>query len=141
MRVDRQLLGQKWLQLSILCIFLGLSGCKVYTINKTALEQELKPEKGLKIGAIHKKTYKNSIDTLYCTDETGNLKIKCVNHDSKIVVVTKGNKAIKYYAKTLYIYKGQFLIGERTAPRLRGPNYFPVRLSEIDRIEVNAVSF
>ena len=141
MRVDRHSCSLRWLQLSIFCTFLALTGCKVYTINKTALEQELKPEKGLKIGNIHKKTYKNHIDTLWCTDETGNLKMKTINHDSKIVVVTKGNKSIKYYAKTLFIYKDQFLIGERTAPRLRGPNYFPVKLTEIDRIEVNAVSF
>jgi hypothetical protein len=141
MRVDRRLCGLRGLQLFILCAFLSLSACKVYTINKAALEQELKPEKGLKIGLLHKKTYKNNIDTLWCTDATGALRIKCVNHDSKIVVVTKGNKSIKYYAKTLFIYKDQFLIGEITAPRLRGPNYFPVKLSEIDRIEVSAVSF
>jgi hypothetical protein len=141
MRVDRHFCGLRGLHLLFLCVFLAVSGCRVYTINKSALEAELRPEKGLKIGSIYKKTYKNSVDTLWYHDETGALRVKCINLDSKIVVVTKGKKAIKFYAKTLYIYKDQFLIGERTAPRLRGPNYFPVKLSEIDRMEVSAISF
>ena len=52
--------------------------------------------------------------------------------------LTNDQKVIRFYVKSLYIYKDQFLIGERTAPKLRGPNYFPVRLSDISRIEFNS---
>jgi hypothetical protein len=146
MRVDRQTRSHRWLQMTLLCgLLLGLGSCKVYTINKTDLEKELKPNgqaKHLSIGNIYRKQFKNEIDTMVCVDaSTGEVKLKHFTPDSKITIVTKGNRAIKYYAKSLYIYKDQFLIGERTAPKLRGPNYFPVRLSDIDRIQVTTLSF
>ncbi len=144
MRVDRHFRGHFWLLIPLLAILIT-PGCKVYTINKTDLETKLRPEKGeqkfLKIGNMYRKPYKNDLDTLFCIDEIGRIRPKRFNGDTKITIVTRENKAIKYYAKSLYIYNDQFLIGERTAPRLRGPNYYPVRLSEIDRIEVSAISF
>jgi hypothetical protein len=126
---------------TLLAVTLTLfSGCKVYTINKSDLENELRPKgreiKGLSLNAMYRKQFKNSIDTLECLDESGAVKLKRINYDSRITIITRKNKAIKYYAKTLYIYKDEFLIGERTAPKLRGPNYFPVKLSDISRIEV-----
>ena len=146
MRVDRQSCGRSWLRTSILCLSLVyLAGCKVYTINKSDLEKELKPNgeaRILSITNIYRKQFKNDIDTMWCVDATtGEKRMKCFTPDSKITIVTKRNRAIKYYAKSLYIYKDQFLIGERTAPKLHGPNYFPIRLSEIDRIEVTTLSF
>ena len=118
----------------------SFTGCKVYTVDKSDLENELLPKgnevKGLSLNSIYKKQFRNSIDTLELLDETGSVKLKRIHHDSRITIITRKNKAIKYYAKTLYIYKNEFLIGERTAPKLRGPNYFPVKLSDISRIEV-----
>jgi hypothetical protein len=101
----------------------------------------LKPGKPLSLASMYKKSYRNSMDTLWCHDAVGARKIKRISQDSKITVVTKSNRAIRFYARTLYLYKDEFLIGERTAPRLRGPNYFPIRLSEIDRIELTGFSF
>ena len=145
MRVLRQNRSLRGLQALVLCLAMAFTGCKVYTVNKADLESELLPAKGeqksLAIGYMYRKVYRNSIDTLMCRDEIGKSRIKRISPDSKITIVTKKNQAIKFYAKTLYIYKGQFLIGERTAPRLRGPNYYPVRLSDIDRIEVTGFSF
>jgi hypothetical protein len=119
---------------------LSFTGCRVYTINKSDLENELMPKegeiKGLSLNSIYRKQFKNNIDTLECLDESGAVILKRINYDSRITIVTRKNKSIKYYAKTLYIYKNEFLIGERTAPKLRGPNYFPVKLSDISRIEV-----
>jgi hypothetical protein len=121
-------------------LFFILAGCRVYTINKTEFESGLKKKQGkhhgLSINMLYKKQFKNSLDTVVCSDMNGALKRKRLSQDSKIRIYTKQNKSIKYYAKSLYIYKDEYLIGERTAPRLYGPNYFPVRLSEIDRIEV-----
>ena len=123
---------------------IGLSSCSVYTINKTDLEKKLKPKenthaskKGLNLlTAMHSKSYTNAIDTLKCADEVGQIKTKKFNYDSKITVVTNKNKAIKFYAKTLYIYNDQYLVGERTSLSIHGPNYFLVKLSDIARIEV-----
>jgi hypothetical protein len=118
--------------------------CKVYTINKSDLESKLRPRgnevRGLSLNTIYKKQYKNGIDTLIVADESGNvIKARRFGYDSKIRVITKKNKSIKYYVKSLYIYKGEYLIGERPAPKLYGPNYFPVKLSEISRIEVTGI--
>lgn len=125
--------------------FLILPGCKVYTIDKSNLERGLQPdgnERFLSVRNISKKTFRNNIDTLWCIDrETGEVKLKHFTPDSKITIVTKKNRTIKYYARSLYIYKQQFLIGERTAPRFNGPNLYPVRLSDIERIEVNTLWF
>ncbi|PBQ31996.1 hypothetical protein CNR22_09510 [Sphingobacteriaceae bacterium] len=123
---------------------LGLASCSVYTINKSDLESKLKPKenshaqkKGLnKLAAMHDKHYVNAIDTLKCADAVGQIRTKRFNYDSKITVVTNRNKTIKFYAKTLYIYNDQFLVGERTTPSIYGPNYCLVKLSDISRIEV-----
>jgi hypothetical protein len=134
MRVDR-LFSRPWLPvIAFLCL---LSGCKVYTINKADLESGLKQghSRGLSINHLYKKQYKNSLDTVVCIDEVGKKKLRRLSQDSKVIIYTR-NQSIKYYVKSLYIYKDEYLIGERTAPRLYGPNYFPVKLSEIDRIEV-----
>jgi hypothetical protein len=127
-------------------VAIGLVQCKVYTINKTTLENKLNPKTGFtdfktlnahSVNTLYKKQFRNNLDTVTCLHESGEIKTKRFNLDSKITIITKNNKAIKYYVKTLYIYKDQFLIGERTMPKLFGPNYFPIRLSEISRIEVN----
>lgn len=132
------------LPLLISVMALGLSNCTVYTINKTDLERKLKPKenshtqkKGLNmLTAMHNKSYTNAIDTLKCADAVGQIRNKCFKYDSKITVVTNKNKAIKFYAKTLYIYNEQYLVGERTSLSIYGPNYFLVKLSDISRIEV-----
>ena len=123
---------------------IGLSNCTVYTINKCDLEHKLKPKenphilkKGLNLlTAMHSKTYTNTIDTLNCANALGEVTTKRFNYDSKITVVTSQNKAIKFYVKTLYIWNKEYLVGERTALSVYGPNYFLVKLSNIMRIEV-----
>lgn len=85
---------------------------------------------------MYKKQYINAMDTLTCQDAVGHIRTKRLHYDSKITVVTCANKSIRFYAKTLYIWKGEFLIGERTSLNLYGPNYFPIKLSDISRIEV-----
>jgi hypothetical protein len=80
--------------------------------------------------------YNNQVDTLICLDAIGTQKMKRLRYDSKITIITTDNKSIRFYAKTLYIFNDQFLIGERTSPSLRSPNYFPVKLKDIARIEV-----
>lgn len=131
------------LPLLISVIALGLSNCTVYTINKNNLETKLKPQesthskKGLNVlTSMHSKAFTNTIDTLQCADAAGQLRTKRFNYDSKITVVTHQNKSIRMYAKTLYIYKDQFLVGERTTPSIYGPNYCLVKLCDISRIEV-----
>ena len=132
------------LPLLISVMAIGLSSCSVYTINKTDLEHKLKPKenthsskKGLNVlTAMHSKHYVNAMDTVKCADAVGQVRTKKFTYDSKITVVTNQNKAIKFYAKTLYIYNEQYLVGERTSLSLYGPNYFLVKLSDISRIEV-----
>lgn len=133
-------------------LFLGisiyLSSCAVATVNKSVLEDKLKAKsedpnyKGLSIKSIKLvrkgKPYNNNIDSLVCIDEIGKLKVKRFSYTSKIRIITNRDKSVKLYAKTLYIWKDQFLIGERVSPSIYGgPNYFPVRLSDIARIEVS----
>jgi len=132
------------LPLLISCMALGLASCSVYTINKSDLESKLKPKensrtqkKGLNtFTAMHNRHYVNAMDTLKCADAIGQIRTKRFNYDSKITVVTNQNKAIKFFAKTLYIYNDQYLVGERTSISIYGPNYFLVKLSDISRIEV-----
>jgi hypothetical protein len=135
--------------ISIMAI--GLTNCStVYTINKTDLETRLKPKTcdvsskkpALNmLNSLYRKQYINNIDTLSCADAIGRIKTKRFNYDSKITVITHDKRTIKFYAKTLYIWKEEFLIGERTNICLHGPNYFPVKLNDIARIEVKTTWF
>jgi hypothetical protein len=124
----------------ILFLIIAFAGCKSYTVSRKDFEQGLRSRQGssegLPVTSLHYKQFKNKLDTLIIADQSGRMKKKRLTQDSKIRIYTKRNKSIKYYAKTLYIYKDEFLIGERTAPKLYGPNYFPVKLKDIDRIEV-----
>jgi len=132
------------LPLLFFILAIGLTNCSVYTINKTDLESKLKPKekahsskKGLNVlTSMHSKSYNNAIDTLKCSDAVGQVKTKRFNYDSKITVITNKNKSVKFYAKTLYIWNDQYLIGERTGLSIYGPNYYLVKLSDISRIEV-----
>lgn len=130
---------------ALLIITAALSGCSVYTINKSDLEATLKPRqsktccngKGLNtLISIYKKQYNNHMDTLACSDSDGNVRLKRFSYDSKVKIITKENKTIRYYAKTLYIWNDQFLIGERASVNLGGASYVPVKLTDIARIEV-----
>lgn len=143
MRLNRHFLrGPMGLPALFIFLLFGLGSCKVYTINKTEFESRLKPRagevKGLTLNSIYRQQFRNDIDTISFLNSVGKVQYKRVNYDSKITVITNDQKVIRFYVKSLYIYKDQFLIGERTAPKLRGPNYFPVRLSDISRIEFNS---
>ena len=124
---------------ALFCMVFFAVSCKVYTIDKSEFEQGLKKKQtrqnGISVSKLHVKQFKNQLDTIVCSDENGAMMRKRVSQDAKIRIYTKKQKAIKFYAKTLYIYKNEYLIGERTAPKLYGPNYFPIKLSEIDKIE------
>lgn len=122
-----------------------ISGCAVYTVDKTQLEAKLKPasvavkHKGLglnKLTAMYKKHYNNKIDSLVCQDKIGKLKVRHLSADSKITVITTTNKTVNFYAKTLYILNDEYLIGERTTINLRRFNGGMVKLKDIARIEV-----
>jgi hypothetical protein len=98
--------------------------------------------KGLSLNSvtgIRKGKNHNCLDTLSCYDSDGRIRKKKFSYDSKITIVTKDNREIRYYVKTLYIWKDQFLIGERTKMSLTGPNYFPVKLDDISRIEIKGL--
>jgi hypothetical protein len=148
MHVNRHHLCRSLIKLPALIVILAmsLSNCTVYTIDKSHLENKLNPRQqancckapgGLnKLLAMSKAQYNNHVDTVICLDGIGSKKVKRLTYDSKITVITTDNKAIRFYAKTLYIWKDEFLIGERTALSLRSPNYFPVKLKDILRIEV-----
>jgi len=129
----------------LLVIIFGFSSCKVYTIDKTQLETTLQPiskkhcRKGLglnKLLDMYQHQFNNQVDTLRCSDAVGQVKTKKLRFDSKITVITADNRSFRFYAQTLYIWKDEYLIGERIAPTLRSPNYFPVKLKDIVRIEV-----
>ena len=131
--------------LLLVLMTIGLASCSVYTVDKSHLENKLKPtsktlcRNGLglnKLMALYKKQYNNQVDTLLYLDKIGKIKAKRLTYDSKITIITADNKSIRFYAKSLYIWKDEFLIGERTVPSLHGPNYFPVKLKDIVRIEV-----
>lgn len=135
-----------FLLISVLAI--GLSNCTVYTINKSDLESRLKPKsqahgkKSLNLlTAMHNKTYNNAMDTMQCSDAVGQIKTKRFSYDSKITIITNQKKTIRFYAKTLYIWNDQYLIGERTGISIYGPNYALVKLSDISRIEVKKPLF
>jgi hypothetical protein len=127
----------------ICALLIALSGCTVYTIDKSHLEDKLKPRDGCcsvgglnKLLAMYRYQYNNHVDTLVYQDKLGTQKWKKLRYDSKITVITHDNRSFRLYAKTLYIWKDEFLIGERTSPSLRSPNYFPIKLKDIARIEV-----
>jgi hypothetical protein len=123
-----------------------LTSCNVYTVKKSDLESTLRSDDNrsashsMNMRAIEMiqngKIYNNQIEALPCSDKEGASHIKRVKFDSKIVVVTKRDQAIKYYTKTLYIWKNEYLIGERTTPTFHGPNIYPIRLSEIQDIKI-----
>src|SRR5687768_15317527 len=136
MHVNRHHLCRSLVKLPalLLCITIALSGCKVYTIDKSHLETRLKPvsakwtSKSLnKLLETYRWQFNNNVDTLVCVDPIGKQKQKRLKFDSKITVITNDNRIIRFYAKTLYIWKDEFLIGERTSVSLRSPNYFPVK--------------
>lgn len=134
-----------WKPLLALTFIMALSSCSVYTIDKAHLETKLRPSsksvasKGLglnNITKLYQKEYNNRVDTVLCLDRIGKIRAKRLSYTSTVTVITTSNKSIRFYAKTLFIWKDQFLIGERTSPSLRGPKSFPVKLSDIARIEV-----
>ena len=138
---------KNWNFLPVLLIIMvfSLSGCAVYTVDKSQLETKLKPgsgvtvQKGLGLNqliAMYRKRYNNRVDTLFCVDKVGKVKTKRLSCDSKVTVITTNKKSINFYAKTLYIWKDEFLIGELTTISLRKSNYFSVKLKDIARIEV-----
>lgn len=123
----------------------GLSSCAVYTVDKTHLETSLKPnsvatnEKGLGLNRIidmYRKQYNNRMDSLLCIDKSGSSKKRRLTCDSKITVITNDKRSLNFYAKTLYIWNNEYLIGERTTINLRRSNCCTVRLKDIARIEV-----
>jgi len=129
----------------LLFISLSFSSCKVYTVDKSQLETTLKPiskkqtNKGLglnKLLSMYQTQFNNQVDTLRCSNAVGQIKTKKLRFDSKITVIMADNRSFKFYAQTLYIWKDEYLIGERISPSLRSPNYFPVKLKDIVRIEV-----
>ena len=129
----------------LIFIVLGFSQCAVYTVERTHLEAKLRPSsaavthKGFginKLLALYQSPYNNRVDTLLCFNRTGCLTPKRLKLDSKVTVITKTNKAIHFYAKTLFIWNEEFLIGERTKLNLRRSNCFSVKLKDIARIEV-----
>lgn len=133
------------LPLSALIISIGTSGCAVYTVEKAQLETALKPvsekssHKGLglnKLMAMYKKQYNNRVDTLICVDKIGKMKVRKLSVDSKITVITNDKKAFNFYARTLYIWNEEYLIGERTTINLRRNNCCTVKLKDIARIEI-----
>jgi hypothetical protein len=117
----------------------------VYTVKRSDLENGLRKncrthKEGKSLNAIKSLNrgilYNNSLDTLPCLHVSGKTRLKRVKYDSKIRIVTANKKSIKFYAKTLFIWNDEFLIGERTAPTLRGINLYPVRLKDIEEIVV-----
>lgn len=129
----------------ILMLVFALSGCAVYTVDKSHLETKLKPssiavsQKGLglnKLIALYKKPYNNRVDTLVCRDKIGQAKPRRVRYDCKVTVITNKHQTINFYAKSLYIWNEEFLVGERTTLNLRKSNCFSVKLKDIARIEV-----
>lgn len=131
----------------LLCSTILFTSCAVCTVNKSVLEEKLKLKsehpnyKGISYNAVSLvkkgKPYNNNIDTLLCLDQVGKKKLKRFGYSSKVTIVTNTDKSVKVYAKSLYIWNDQFLIGERAKPSiLGGPDFFPVRLCDIARIEV-----
>ncbi len=133
--------------LPLLVLFITVSGCSVYTVDRRHLETRLRPNsetaanghKGLglnKLFSVYKAEYNNHLDTLQCADKIGKTSLRRLKYDSKITVITTSNKSIRFYAKTLYIWKDEYLIGERSTPTLHGPKCVPIKLKDIARIEV-----
>src|SRR5260221_15816 len=101
MRGYRHCCGFTRLAAILIILATGLSGCSVYTVSRTDLENRLKPkhchscsgkDHGLNaLSRIYKKQYVNSMDTLQCTDAIGQLKIKRFSYDSKITIITNNN--------------------------------------------------
>lgn len=140
--------GLRRLSALLLCSTVFFTSCMVCTVDKSILEQKLKTKnehpnfKGISLKSVSLvrkgKPYNNNIDTLeYFDPVMGKTKKKRFNYSSKVTIITKKDKVVKVYAKSLYIWNDQFLVGERTTPNLRGgPNYFPIKLSDIARIEM-----
>jgi hypothetical protein len=129
-----------------LSFIMVLTGCSVYTVKpghfQATLRQKSHKHKGLALNSVNfikKGKNHNSLDTLSFYSTEGKKRTKKFNYDSKITVVTKDNKEIRYYVKTLYIWNDQYLIGERTKVSFNGPNYFPVKLEDISRIEIKGL--
>jgi hypothetical protein len=71
-----------------------------------------------------------------CILEDGQTQMKKLREDARLRITTKNHEVHYFYARTVYIWKEEFLIGERSALSWRNSLYTPVRLRDIVRIEV-----
>src|SRR5213596_484297 len=101
--------------LIIILLTLFAASCSTYTVRTHYFAHSLRQTghkmKGLSLNSvsgIRKGKNHNTLDTVSCYDSNGNVQLKKLNDDSKITVVTKDNREIRYYVKTLYIWKDQF---------------------------------
>jgi hypothetical protein len=62
--------------------------------------------------------------------------MKKLRGDSRLRITTKSQKVLYFYTRTVFIWKEEFLIGERSTLSWRNSLYTPVRLRDILRIEV-----
>lgn len=82
--------------------------------------------------------YNNHVDSLQCVLNNGTKVMKLLHNDSRLRIITRTQGVLHYYANTVYIWKNEFLIGERSSITWSGNLYLPIRLSDIIRIEVRA---
>jgi len=118
------------------------SSCAVYTVDRHHLEARIKPLDDFCTAGLNRllhtasRQYNNHVDSLRCILEDGQTQMKKLRGDSRLRITTKNRQVLYFYARTVYIWKEEFLIGERSTFTWRNSLYTPVRLRDILRIEV-----
>jgi hypothetical protein len=131
----------KYLPAIIIAVTLQ-SACAVYTVDLHHLEARIKPLDDCCTAGLNRllhtasRQYNNHIDSLRCILEDGQTQMKKLRGDSRLRITTKSQKVLYFYTRTVFIWKEEFLIGERSTLSWRNSLYTPVRLRDILRIEV-----
>lgn len=127
----------------LLLLLLFTNSCSVYLIDKDQLQARLSAnencckEGGLKkLLSTYHVQYNNKMDSISYFDAGGALKKRPVKYDTRLRVVTRTKGSFWMYARTLFIWKGEYLVGERGEVKLKNTGYLPVPICEIERIEI-----
>jgi hypothetical protein len=126
----------------ILLASLWMTSCAVYTVDFSHLQPRIVPGDTLSTRGLNRilhtsvVQYNNHLDSVPCLLADGYAKMKKIRSDARLRIITKNRQVISFYARTVYIWKNEFLIGECSSISWKSTLYRPVRLKDIVRVEV-----
>jgi len=126
----------------ILLASLWMTSCAVYTVDFSQLQPRIVPADDPRTKGLNRLLqtsiwqYNNHLDSIYCLLPGGGTCMKKIRSDSRLRIITKNKEVISLYARTVYIWKHEFLVGECSSLSWKNSLYRPVRLKDIVRVEV-----